>query len=64
MNMSVALIFFAIHKPDGDRFDLHGRGDVPANFRHKVPKAALLFHVQVVEAGYMATGRNDNMPRC
>ena len=63
MNMGVALIFFAILKTDGDGFHMQGRHDVPPNFGHKVPKPALLLHVQVVEASYVATGSNHNVAR-
>ena len=36
---------------------------VPANFGAKVPKAALLFHVQVVEVAYVVTGSNHYVAR-
>ena len=63
MNTGVALIFFAILKTDGDGFHMQGRHDVPPNFGHKVPKPALLLHVQVIEASYVATGSNHNVAR-
>jgi len=63
MNVSVALIFFAILKTDGDGFHMQCRYDMPANFGHQVPKAVLLLHVQVVEAGYMAKWSDQNVAR-
>jgi len=63
MNLGMTLIFFAILKTDGDGFHMHARYDVPANFGHQVPKPVLLLHVQVVEAGYVATGSNHNVAR-
>jgi hypothetical protein len=36
---------------------------VPPNFGHKVPKPALLLHVQVVEASHVTTGSNHNVAR-
>ena len=42
---------------------MQGCHDVPANFGHKASKPALLLHVQVVEASYVATGSNHNVAR-
>ena len=61
MNVSVALIFFAILKTDGGGFHMQRRYDMPANFGHQVPKSVLLFHVQVVEAGYVAKRCDHNV---
>ena len=64
MNTGVALIFFAILKTDGGGFHVQVGHDVLANFGHQVPKPVLFFHVQAIEAGYVATGSNHNVARC
>ena len=63
MNMGVALIFFAILKTDGDGFHMLGRHDVLTDFGHQVPKPALLLHVQVVEARYVAMGSDHDVAK-